>query len=106
MFSHGLLEEVKNILSAGYSPELNSLNTVGYKEVIDFLEEKTDYQTCVELVKRNTRRYAKRQMTWFNAEKDIRWLPVAGDDWISELAGTIIMEYRQFEKNQSAVPKP
>jgi tRNA dimethylallyltransferase len=105
MFSDGLLEEVKNILSAGYPPQLNSLNTVGYKEVIDFLEGKTDYQTCIELIQRNTRRYAKRQMTWFNAEKDIRWLPVAGDSRVTELAETIIGEYRRLEKNQPAATK-
>ena len=74
MFDSGLIEETRRLLAMGYSPKLNALNTVGYKEVIRFLNEEIDLYTCVELVKRNTRRFAKRQFTWFRAEKNIHWI--------------------------------
>jgi len=64
MWSGGLIEETQNILAMGYSPELNSLNTVGYKETINFLNGNINNKTALELIKQNTRRYAKRQLTW------------------------------------------
>jgi tRNA dimethylallyltransferase len=52
---------------------LNALNTVGYKEFFDFFEEKISREKAIELIKRNSRRYAKRQMTWWAKDKDIVW---------------------------------
>jgi tRNA dimethylallyltransferase len=69
----GLFDEVKNILTMGFSPELNSLNTVGYKETIAFLKGKMSEEVTLEKMKQNTRRYAKRQMTWFRKNKKIIW---------------------------------
>ncbi len=74
MFDAGLIEETRRLLAMGYSPQLNALNTVGYKEVVQFLNDEIDLYTCVERVKRNTRRYAKRQFTWFRAEKSVHWI--------------------------------
>lgn len=51
----------------------NALQTVGYKEMFDFIEGKTDLQTAIELIKKNTRNYAKRQLTWFSKDKSIQW---------------------------------
>ncbi len=65
MIDSGLVEEVGGLLSMGYSLKNNALNSVGYKEVIAFLEGTTDYATMVEDIKKNSRRYAKRQITWF-----------------------------------------
>jgi tRNA dimethylallyltransferase len=53
--------------------DLNALNTVGYKEFFDYFEEKISKEKAVELIKRNSRRYAKRQMTWWAKDKEIRW---------------------------------
>lgn len=74
MIQSGLIEEVKEILSRGFDPNLNSLQTVGYKEVIVFLQQKTRFDDMVSMIKMNTRRYAKRQMTWFNKDKRIIWI--------------------------------
>jgi len=74
MISFGLVDEVKKILSLEYSKNINSLNTVGYKEIISFLKKEITFDRAVELIKRNTRRYAKRQMTWFRKTKNIEWL--------------------------------
>ncbi len=70
MMAQGLLNEVKPLLPFRH---YNSLNTVGYKELFDFLEDKISLETAVELIKRDSRRYAKRQLSWFNRDADIRW---------------------------------
>src|SRR4030095_8726674 len=70
MLEEGLIEEIKSLKNKGYHyKDYNSLNTVGIKEVFDYLEEKISYDTMVELIKQNTRRFAKRQMTWFRRYK-------------------------------------
>jgi len=70
MLAHGLLDEVKEALPYRH---LNALNTVGYTELFDYLDGKTDLDTAVSLIKQNTRRFAKRQLTWFRKDSAIRW---------------------------------
>jgi len=77
MISQGLVEEVKEVLKAGYRKEQNAMNTVGYKEIISYLEGEISLERAVELIKRNTRRYAKRQMTWFRRDKRIKWFDIS-----------------------------
>ncbi len=76
MWEAGLVEETKRLLQMGYSENLNSLNTVGYKETIQFLKNKLSQTETIELIKRNTRRYAKRQITWFKKNESIIWIDV------------------------------
>lgn len=76
MIKRGLISEVENILSMGYNEKLNSLNTVGYKEIINYLKGNLTLEEAIGLIKRNTRRYAKRQMTWFRKDERIEWLKV------------------------------
>lgn len=70
MMKSGLLEEAKNLISIKH---LNALQTVGYKELFDFFEGKITLEEAVDLIKRNSRRYAKRQLTWFRRDKEIQW---------------------------------
>ncbi|MCJ8210217.1 tRNA (adenosine(37)-N6)-dimethylallyltransferase MiaA [Mucilaginibacter sp. RS28] len=70
MMEDGLLEEVKALLPYRH---LNALQTVGYTELFDYLDGKTDLHTAVELIKQHTRQFAKRQLTWFNKDKEISW---------------------------------
>jgi tRNA dimethylallyltransferase len=91
MISNGFVDEVKNILESGYSPDLNSLNTVGYKEIISFLKNKITLERAVELIKRNTRHYAKRQLTWFRKDKRIEWISI-GSNFNSDLIAAIIQK--------------
>lgn len=70
MLKNGLLEEVKSLLDYRHH---NALQTVGYKEVFDYLDGSYDYGTMVDLLKRNSRRYAKRQMTWFKNQDAFEW---------------------------------
>jgi len=73
MIQKGLLEEVKGILKKGYTPDLKSLQSLGYKHMIAYLYGNCDWYEAVNLFKRDTRRYAKRQITWFSADKRIKW---------------------------------
>lgn len=70
MVESGLVDEVKSVLHLRH---LNSLNTVGYKEIIQFLDGEVTFDEAVELIKRNTRRYAKRQLTWFRKDQTTQW---------------------------------
>jgi tRNA dimethylallyltransferase len=76
MFASGFVREVKNILSKGFAKDLNALNTVGYKEIIQYLEGEISLEEAAELIKRNTRHYAKRQLTWFRKDKRIQWYDI------------------------------
>lgn len=80
MIESGLVEEVRQILEKGYDKNLNSLNTVGYKEVIQYLEKEISLERAVELIKRNTRRFAKRQMTWFSGDERIKWFKIGNKE--------------------------
>lgn len=74
MLREGLVAEVAGLLAAGYSRELKALRSIGYKEIAAHLAGELALDEAVELIKRDTRRYAKRQMTWFSRENDIYWL--------------------------------
>jgi len=71
MIAAGLFEEAKALYPYRSN---NALQTVGYQEIFDFIEGKYDYTEAVRLLKRNSRRYAKRQLTWFKRDEAIRWL--------------------------------
>lgn len=74
MIRNGLLEEVEALKKRGYGPYLNALNTVGYAETFDYINGIISYDEMMRLFKQNSRRYAKRQMTWFRKDKRIRWM--------------------------------
>jgi len=71
MVKRGLIEEVRALLPYRH---LNALNTVGYSELFDYFDGKIDLDTAISLIKQNTRRFAKRQLTWFRKDKEIKWL--------------------------------
>ncbi|NQV12969.1 MAG: tRNA (adenosine(37)-N6)-dimethylallyltransferase MiaA [Parcubacteria group bacterium] len=74
MITAGLVDEVKNLLAKGYSKDLPAFSGIGYKEIISYLEKEISLDEATELIKRNTRRYAKKQLTWFRRDKNIRWV--------------------------------
>jgi tRNA dimethylallyltransferase len=90
MIKLGLVNEVKSILSMGISQNINALNTVGYKEIIGYLSGNITFDRSIELIKRNTRRYAKRQLTWFRKDKRINWLDVNSKEDFEKISETII----------------
>ena len=70
MIEDGLIEEARKLFKYR---DLNALNTVGYKELFDYINNNNEIEDTVELIKRNTRRFAKRQITWFTKDKTINW---------------------------------
>ena len=73
MMEEGLIYEVKTQLKKGYSPRLNSLQTLGYRHIIAYLTGELSCKEAVRQLKRDTRHYAKRQITWFKSDPGIRW---------------------------------
>ncbi len=86
MIDAGLIEEAKGLLERGYDRNLNSLNTVGYREAFDHLEGALDISTMLGAIQMRTRQYAKRQLTWFRADGRIRWIERAGERLATEIA--------------------
>lgn len=74
MFENGLLDEVKGLLKMGYTKDLTSMQGIGYKEVIKYFEGEYTFDEAVEIIKRDSRRYAKRQLTWFRKYKEGHWI--------------------------------
>lgn len=73
MMDGGLIDEVKNLLSMGYTKDMISMQGIGYKEIIKHLDGEYTLDEAVEIIKRDSRRYAKRQLTWFRRYKDAKW---------------------------------
>ncbi len=74
MISQGLLSEVENLVEKGYSLNLKAMQSIGYKHMGMFIKNQVEWDEAVRLLKRDTRRYAKRQFTWFNKDKEVIWL--------------------------------
>jgi tRNA dimethylallyltransferase len=93
MISQGLEEEARGLYEY---KNLNALNTVGYKEFFDYFENRHTKEKAVELIKRNTRRYAKRQMTWWGKDKEIRWFNAdKKQEIIDYLVASTSLSFRQ-----------
>ena len=73
MIERGFLEEVQRLMEMGYGPQLKPMQSLGYKQLIQFLLGRTEWDEAVRQIKRDTRRYAKRQWTWFKADSEVRW---------------------------------
>ncbi len=73
MMASGLLDEVRGLLTSGFGRDLKAMRAIGYKETAAYLSGEISLSEAVRLIKRDTRRYAKRQSTWFNADPDILW---------------------------------
>lgn len=82
MFDMGLVDEVKALMAKGYDKSLVSMQGIGYKEVIDYLNGKTSLEECIDIIKRDTRHFAKRQLTWFKREKVVTYIDK--DEFVSE----------------------
>jgi len=74
MMKDGLLEEVKRLASKGYSRDLVSMQGLGYKEILAYLEGEYTLEEAVDILKRDTRHFAKRQLTWFRREREVLWV--------------------------------
>ena len=91
MLAAGFLDEVKGLVSGGYDDQYKSLQTVGYKEAFAFLRKDISYERMVELMKQNTRRFAKRQLTWFRRDARIRWFDIGEENEIPRIAEEVLI---------------
>jgi len=82
MVEQGLVNEVKSLLPYRH---VNALNTVGYSEIFDYFDAKTDLPAAVAAIKQNTRRFAKRQLTWFRKDKEMIWLNAADEKLLNSM---------------------
>lgn len=73
MLENGLLDEVKELLKMGYTKDMISMQGIGYKEMIKYLDDEYTYDEAIEIIKRDSRRYAKRQLTWFKRYQEAKW---------------------------------
>lgn len=91
MIEAGLIDEVVELRERGFHWRKNySLDTVGVKEVFKYLDGEYNYEKMIEAIKQNSRRYAKRQMTWFNRDKRVKWIEVKRGDTVNSTADTIL----------------
>ncbi len=82
MAEQGLLAEVKRLLAMGYAPDLKAMQSIGYRHMLKFLDNSWTWEQALEMLARDTRRYAKRQYTWFNNDPEIVWHDVQEQDTI------------------------
>ena len=92
MFDAGLLDEVRKLKNMGYSQDLVSMKGIGYKEVLDYFDGKNDLETTKDIIKQSSRKYAKRQLTWFRKYKDALCIDV-GETTNTKKQIEIIKEY-------------
>ncbi|MCX5718056.1 MAG: tRNA (adenosine(37)-N6)-dimethylallyltransferase MiaA [Nitrospirae bacterium] len=92
MIEKGLVEEVKKLTSLVSNSklqnptfELSCMQAIGYKEIAMYLNGEIPFEEAIRLIKRNTKRYAKRQFTWFNKEEDIHWIDITGIQDVNEI---------------------
>lgn len=96
MISEGLIDEVKGLLDRGYGKDLVSMQAIGYKEIIDYLEGSLNLEEAVNILKRNTRRFAKRQYTWFLKDENVKWFDIKD---IKEINLTVEEIYEYLKKH-------
>jgi tRNA dimethylallyltransferase len=105
MFENGLIDEVKGILSLGFSGQEKPFESHGYKQALQFLRGELNPREAIFYAQRNTRNYAKRQLTWFRREKDLVWLKGFGDEeGIREAAVKGVAEFLAEMKALSSKP--
>jgi len=95
MIEDGLVHEVEHLRDRGYTPALNALQTTGYVEVFQYFNKEVTSEEMIRLIKRNTRRYAKRQLTWFRADGRIRWFDLRSEEDFPAVAGEIESHFLQ-----------
>lgn len=92
----GLVEETRRLLSHGYGRNLTSMKSLGYRQMAGYLEGEYDYEEAVRRLKRDTRRFAKRQMTWFRKEPDLQWIEVAPDEPVQKITDRLLARIHSF----------
>ncbi|MFN7018393.1 MAG: tRNA (adenosine(37)-N6)-dimethylallyltransferase MiaA [Fimbriimonadales bacterium] len=102
MIAQGMLQEVQNLLQKGYNPEQPALKGLGYRHLIGYIQGRVGWDEAVRLWKRDTRRFAKRQITWFRKEPDVQWIDASqGSEKTAAMINTLLMEQGGFDDAQN-----
>jgi tRNA dimethylallyltransferase len=101
MFKKGLVDEVRSLLNNSHSLSRQARQALGYKEVIRHLEGKCTLNEAKEIIKLNTRRFSKRQMTWFRSFPNVCWLEAQEDQGVKVISEKIILEFKRNSKEQT-----
>ena len=107
MFHAGLIQEVQSLLARGYSSELKPFQSLGYIQTVAHLRGELSLEEAISSTQRETRRYAKRQLTWFRKEKEVLWFNGFGSD--TTLVSSVFHEVEDFFKTtiqQAERPHP
>lgn len=95
MLSAGLIEEVKKLKKDGIDGRYQSMQGIGYKEVLEYLDDNYDFDTMVTVLKQSSRRYAKRQMTWFRRYKDMEWIDLDKFTSVKDITEEILSKIKK-----------
>ncbi len=98
MMQAGFVEEVKNLIQMGYQRSQVLRSTLGYRELISYLEGKMTLEEATQLIKRRTRNFAKRQMTWFRKETDIHWLDITDQHSLEAVSTLVCTMFQRWER--------
>jgi len=101
MIDEGLVEEVAGLLEAGLSPELPSMRSLGYRQIVPYLRGACSRDEAVAILKRDSRRFAKRQLTWFRADPAVEWLDVGREENAEETVARIGDAIMRLKKSKS-----
>jgi tRNA dimethylallyltransferase len=85
MIEQGFVDEVQSLLAMGYGPDLKPMQALGYKQIVRFLQGACTLEAAIEQIQRDTRRYAKRQFTWFRGDRDFQWIHAEEEEEVISL---------------------
>lgn len=96
MLKNGLIEEVKGLLEKGYTKDMISMQGIGYKEIIKYFDGEYTLDEAIEIIKRDSRRYAKRQLTWFRRYEDAKWFEIDKFDSAEDLKDAVVSYVKEM----------
>lgn len=102
MIAHGLVDEVSMLLEKGVSRHAQAMQAIGYKEIVEMLDGKCSREDAIEAVKRNTRRYAKRQLTWLRRDSRVEWIDCAAYADGTAMHQDLIDRTKRFQEDNDA----
>lgn len=98
MVSRGLVEEVKRLKEKGYHRGLTSMQAIGYKEIMSYLEGEMTLSEAIDLIKKGTRKFAKRQLSWFRRIPEIRWFDVTEEQSFEEIQRLVAGKFPHYRE--------
>jgi tRNA dimethylallyltransferase len=104
--AHGMIEETRTLLDRGYGRELGAMKSLGYRHIGAYLANECDEADMVRLFKRDTRRFAKRQMTWFRKEPGVEWFSIDEGEPLEQVGSRVITRIEEFLQDRGSQQQP